>query len=52
VLKVQGHGWDPDYNHGYDEEDGSYKLMIHDHLQYRYEVLSIVAKGTTSQVQF
>ncbi|GAX78052.1 hypothetical protein CEUSTIGMA_g5494.t1 [Chlamydomonas eustigma] len=50
LSKVQGNDGVTDCNHGYDENDGSYKLVLHDHLDYRYEILSIVAEGTTSQV--
>ena len=37
-------------NHGYDDENGSYKPVQHDHINYRYEVLKILGKGSFGQV--
>ncbi|KNC48904.1 CMGC/DYRK/DYRK2 protein kinase [Thecamonas trahens ATCC 50062] len=38
------------HNHGYDDENGDYKLVMHDHIGYRYEVLDRVGKGSFGQV--
>ncbi|VDP15062.1 unnamed protein product, partial [Soboliphyme baturini] len=37
-------------NHGYDEENGCYLLVPHDHIAYRYEVLKVIGKGSFGQV--
>ncbi|XP_013418745.1 dual specificity tyrosine-phosphorylation-regulated kinase 4-like isoform X2 [Lingula anatina] len=37
-------------NHNYDDENGSYVKVLHDHLVYRYEVLEILGKGSFGQV--
>ena len=37
-------------NNGYDDERGDYKLMIGDHLLYRYEILNLLGKGSFGQV--
>jgi hypothetical protein len=37
-------------NNGYDDEKGDYRLTIHDHLEYRYEVLSVLGRGSFGQV--
>lgn len=37
-------------NGGYDDESGSYAMVPHDHVQYRYEVLKILGKGSFGQV--
>ena len=31
-------------NGGYDDEQGSYQLVAHDHIQYRYEVIKIIGE--------
>jgi dual specificity tyrosine-phosphorylation-regulated kinase 2/3/4 len=28
-----------DFNHGYDDEKGDYKIVMKDHIGYRYEIL-------------
>ena len=35
-------------NGGYDDEQGSYQLVAHDHIQYRYEVIKIIGELQTS----
>lgn len=37
-------------NFGYDDERGDYLIQIRDHLDYRYEVLEIMGKGSFGQV--
>uniref|UniRef100_A0A1I7TDR8 Dual specificity tyrosine-phosphorylation-regulated kinase mbk-2 n=1 Tax=Caenorhabditis tropicalis TaxID=1561998 RepID=A0A1I7TDR8_9PELO len=37
-------------NGGYDDENGSYQLVVHDHIAYRYEVLKVIGKGSFGQV--
>ena len=37
-------------NCGYDDEQGSYTHIAHDHLAYRYEVLKVIGKGSFGQV--
>ena len=34
------------FNHGYDDEKGDYKIVIGDHIGYRYEVLEFLGKGS------
>jgi dual specificity tyrosine-phosphorylation-regulated kinase 2/3/4 len=38
-------------NCGYDDENGSYLLVAHDHVAYRYEVLKVIGKGSFGQVR-
>ncbi|KAM6954636.1 dual specificity tyrosine-phosphorylation-regulated kinase 2 isoform 2-T2 [Aplochiton taeniatus] len=37
-------------NSGYDDEQGSYIQVPHDHVAYRYEVLKVIGKGSFGQV--
>lgn len=37
-------------NNGYDDENGTYLLVAHDHIGYRYEVLKVIGKGSFGQV--
>lgn len=37
-------------NANYDNENGSYIHIIHDHVAYRYEVLKVIGKGSFGQV--
>jgi len=37
-------------NCGYDDDQGSYIHIIHDHVSYRYEVLKVIGKGSFGQV--
>ena len=39
-----------DNNHGYDDERGDYRITPHDHLQWRYEIISLEGKGSFGQV--
>lgn len=36
-------------NAGYDDENGSYLLVPHDHIAYRYEILKVIGKGSFGQ---
>ncbi|KAJ3014399.1 hypothetical protein HKX48_005177 [Thoreauomyces humboldtii] len=38
------------YNFGYDDSRGDYYLTKHDHINYRYEILSLLGKGSFGQV--
>lgn len=38
------------HNNGYDDERGDYKVVMGDHLEYRYEVLSLLGKGSFGAV--
>ena len=37
-------------NAGYDDDNGSYLLVPHDHIAYRYEILKVIGKGSFGQV--
>ncbi|XP_062386133.1 dual specificity tyrosine-phosphorylation-regulated kinase 4-like [Sardina pilchardus] len=37
-------------NNGFDDENGTYIKVLHDHLYYRYEVLEVIGKGSFGQV--
>ncbi|KAG0977216.1 hypothetical protein G6F29_010237 [Rhizopus arrhizus] len=37
-------------NYGYDDENGDYKIVIRDHLNYRYEIIESLGKGSFGQV--
>ncbi|KAJ3187594.1 Dual specificity tyrosine-phosphorylation-regulated kinase, partial [Irineochytrium annulatum] len=38
------------FNHGYDDARGDYYLTYHDHIGYRYELISLLGKGSFGQV--
>ncbi|GAA6011240.1 hypothetical protein JCM10207_008274 [Rhodosporidiobolus poonsookiae] len=40
----------PTNNFGYDDERGDYQLVMHDHIQFRYEVIDVLGKGSFGQV--
>ena len=40
----------PSLPHRYDDERGDYHVTLHDHLNYRYEVLGVVGRGAFGQV--
>eukprot|EP00794_Sanderia_malayensis_P006208 gene6208-6923_t len=37
-------------NSGYDDDQGSYILVPHDHIAYRYEILKVIGKGSFGSV--
>lgn len=37
-------------NCGYDDDNGSYNKVVHDHICYRYEILEVIGKGSFGQV--
>ena len=37
-------------NSGYDDDNGSYIKVLHDHISYRYEIKEIIGKGSFGQV--
>jgi len=37
-------------NFGFDDERGDYKIVLGDHLAYRYEIIDILGKGSFGQV--
>ena len=37
-------------NNGYDDDRGDYRVLIGDHVAYRYEVLAVLGKGSFGQV--
>jgi hypothetical protein len=37
-------------NYGYDDEKGDYQIVIKDHLNYRYEIVELLGKGSFGQV--
>lgn len=37
-------------NGGFDDDNGSYNKVLHDHISYRYEILEVIGKGSFGQV--
>uniref|UniRef100_A0A182IUA7 dual-specificity kinase n=1 Tax=Anopheles atroparvus TaxID=41427 RepID=A0A182IUA7_ANOAO len=37
-------------NNGFDDENGCYQKIVHDHICYRYEILEVIGKGSFGQV--
>ena len=37
-------------NSGYDDDSGSYQMVAHDHVAFRYEILKVLGKGSFGQV--
>eukprot|EP00803_Ostreobium_quekettii_P006553 evm.model.scf_1561.2 EVM.evm.TU.scf_1561.2 scf_1561:11317-16881(+) len=48
--KIKGNPHSVHLNHSYDDERGDYHTVLHDHISYRYEVLSVLGKGSFGQV--
>lgn len=45
AQKVQA-GSQHEYNFGYDDEKGDFKVVTNDHIGFRYEVKSFLGKGS------
>lgn len=45
AKKIKGSPLHP-YNYGYDDERGDYKVVLKDHISFRYEVLEFLGKGS------
>lgn len=45
AQKVKGNPSN-EHNFGYDDEKGDYKIVMKDHIGYRYEVQSFLGKGS------
>jgi hypothetical protein len=39
-----------DHNFGYDDENGDYKVVVKDHVEYRYEIMGVLGQGSFGQV--
>ncbi|CAO0790119.1 unnamed protein product [Mucor circinelloides] len=39
-----------EHNFGFDDERGDYKIVMQDHLAYRYEVIDVLGRGSFGQV--
>jgi len=45
------HGEKPEVvNNGYDDSRGDYHIVVHDHINYRYEIISLLGKGSFGKV--
>lgn len=49
AAKKHGNMLDP-LNFGFDDERGDYKIVMQDHLAYRYEILDVLGRGSFGQV--
>lgn len=47
--KIQGSCLE-EFNNGYDDENGDYKIKNGDHIAYRYEIIEILGSGSFGQV--
>ena len=39
-----------EFNYGYDDEKGDYKVVMQDHIGYRYEIQEFLGKGSFGTV--
>jgi len=44
------HGEKEVINNGYDDSRGDYHIVLHDHINYRYEIISLLGKGSFGKV--
>jgi hypothetical protein len=47
--KIQGNPKN-EFNYGYDDDKGDFKIVVHDHIGYRYEVIAFIGKGSFGTV--
>lgn len=40
-----------EHNYGYDDEKGDYKIVVGDHIGFRYEIISFIGKGSFGTVR-
>lgn len=40
-----------EHNYGYDDEKGDYKVVMKDHIGYRYEIIQFLGKGSFGTVK-
>lgn len=50
VKKISGDIRHAANNYGFDDENGDYKVIQGDHIAYRYEILSVLGKGSFGKV--
>lgn len=39
-----------EFNYGYDDDKGDYKVVMKDHIAYRFEILEFIGKGSFGTV--
>nr|XP_056718294.1 dual specificity tyrosine-phosphorylation-regulated kinase 4 [Euleptes europaea] len=49
AKKIEGYT-DAENNNSYDDDHGSYKKILGDHIAYRYEILAVIGKGSFGHV--
>ncbi|XP_015266665.1 PREDICTED: dual specificity tyrosine-phosphorylation-regulated kinase 4 [Gekko japonicus] len=49
AKKIEGYT-DTENNNSYDDDHGSYKKVLGDHIAYRYEILAVIGKGSFGHV--
>ncbi|KAK9480189.1 hypothetical protein V1514DRAFT_318463 [Lipomyces japonicus] len=50
TKKIVGNMTAHSSNYGFDDEKGDYKIVVGDHLAYRYEIIGILGNGSFGQV--
>ena len=45
ALKIKGSPKN-EFNYGYDDDKGDYKVVMKDHIGYRFEILNFLGKGS------